>query len=148
MWWIWLLAALVALVIEIVGSGLIFGGLALAALAAAITSAFLTGVLPGAIVFAVVSVGYLIGLRPTALRLLTGQSGLRLGSSSGPKALIGRRAVVHRQITPLAGQIRLGQGEFWSARPYDGKDVIPKGSTVEILHVEGLTALVAREESS
>ena len=143
MWWLWLVVALAAAIAEIAASGLVFGGVAGAALAAAIVAVFVPAILPEAIVFAAVSVIYLIALRPTALRFLTEHSRPLLGSG-GTSTLVGRHAVVTEEVTAHGGQVRLGKGEFWSARSYDGKDVIAVGTTIEIAYVEGLTALVWR----
>lgn len=144
MWWIWLLVALSAAVAEVAVSGLVFGGLAGAALAATVFALFIPGIVPGAIVFAAVSVVYLIVIRPTVFHRLTGLSQPRLTSHGVPASLIGRRALVTEAVTSSDGQIRIGDSEFWSARAYDEKDVFPEGEEVEIVLVEGLTALVWR----
>jgi hypothetical protein len=39
--------------------------------------------------------------------------------------------------------VRIGDGEFWSARSYDPDDLIPIGAPAEVMVVDGLTALVA-----
>jgi membrane protein implicated in regulation of membrane protease activity len=144
MWWIWLLIALGSLVAEIAVSGLVFGGIAGAAVAAGIVGVIVPGILPGAIAFLAVSIIYLVGLRGTALRLLTGQTGVHTALPGDSKSLMGRHAIVTEEVTGHAGQIRIGKSEYWSARAFDGKDVIPEGATVEIVLVEGLSALVAR----
>jgi membrane protein implicated in regulation of membrane protease activity len=41
--------------------------------------------------------------------------------------------------------VRIG-GEEWSARPYDETLTIPKGTTVDVLQIEGATALVYPRE--
>lgn len=140
--WIWLLVALIAAVIEVAASGLFFAGVSAAAVLAAICALFIPGVLPAAIVFAAGSVLYLLALRPTVLRLLPSPPQERLSSRSGPARLAGRRGISTQEITGHSGQIRIGNGEFWSARSYDADEVIPEGTTVEVVLVEGLTALV------
>ena len=147
MWWIWVLIAVAAVIGELVGSGLVFGGIAAAAAAAALVSVFVGGILPGAITLLVVSVLYLVSLRPIALRMLESHTSLALPGPSTARGLIGRKAIVTQDVTPHSGQVRVGDGEFWSARLYDGKETIPVGSLVEIALVEGLTALVWREEA-
>jgi hypothetical protein len=39
--------------------------------------------------------------------------------------------------------LRIGDGEFWSARSYDPDDLIPVGASAEIEVVDGLTVLVS-----
>jgi membrane protein implicated in regulation of membrane protease activity len=57
--------------------------------------------------------------------------------------VVGRQAVVTQAVDAQEGQIRIGQGEFWSARSFDPQERIPVGTRVEVLMVEGITALVA-----
>ncbi len=45
--------------------------------------------------------------------------------------------------TGARGQVRIGTEE-WSARPADGDEGIAAGDTVEIVGLEGVTALVRR----
>jgi membrane protein implicated in regulation of membrane protease activity len=40
------------------------------------------------------------------------------------------------------GQVKIG-GEVWTARPYDESDVFEPGSRVDVMKIEGATALVA-----
>jgi len=44
-----------------------------------------------------------------------------------------------------AGQVKIG-GELWSSRPYDETLTIPVGSTVDVMLIEGATALVYPRE--
>jgi hypothetical protein len=39
--------------------------------------------------------------------------------------------------------VRIGDGEFWSARSYDPDDLIPVGASAEVMVVDGLTVLVS-----
>jgi membrane protein implicated in regulation of membrane protease activity len=41
--------------------------------------------------------------------------------------------------------VKIG-GQEWSARPYDEVSVIPAGSEVDVLQIEGATALVHPRE--
>lgn len=146
-WWLWLIVALIAVVVEIVGSGLVFVGIAGAALITAIIAVFIPSILVQAIVFAVASTAYLIGLRPPVLRLVSGQHPSLFTTHPVAHDLIGRRAIVTQEVTQDGGQIRIGHGEFWSARAYDQNRTMTPGSRVEIMMVEGLTALVAPVET-
>jgi membrane protein implicated in regulation of membrane protease activity len=60
-------------------------------------------------------------------------------------ALVGRQARVVQEVTGHAGRVRIG-GEEWSARAYDETLVIPPGTTVDVIEIEGATALVYPRE--
>lgn len=143
MWWLWLIVALIAAVVEVVGSGLVFIGVAGAALVAAIIAVFVPAILVQAIVFAAASAGYVILLRPTVLRLISGQHLTLPGPQSTTQHVVGRRGIVTHEVNEDGGQIRIGHGEFWSARSYNADETLPEGSRVEVVLVDGLTALVA-----
>jgi membrane protein implicated in regulation of membrane protease activity len=64
---------------------------------------------------------------------------------SGTAALIGRTSYVLEEVTAQAGKVRIG-GELWSARPYDETLVIPASTTVDVMQIEGATALVYPRE--
>ena len=49
------------------------------------------------------------------------------------------------EVTRSSGLVRL-KGEDWTARPYDSTLVIPQGATVDVLAIEGATALVYPQE--
>jgi membrane protein implicated in regulation of membrane protease activity len=81
-------------------------------------------------------------VRPVAMKQLRQPPVMR----SGTAALVGREALVVTEVTKNAGLVRIG-GEEWTARPYDSTVVIPAGATVDVLAIEGATALVhPREE--
>ncbi|NDB18032.1 MAG: NfeD family protein [Actinobacteria bacterium] len=89
---------------------------------------------------AVVSLGF---LRPLALRMF--RKGTRL--PTGTDALLGATGVVVRAIGETGGQVKL-RGEVWSARSHGGS-AIAEGSTVDVVAIEGATAVVvARTEGS
>ena len=60
-------------------------------------------------------------------------------------ALVGRPATVLEEVTGRGGRVRIG-GEVWSARAYDETQVIPAGSTVDVMEIDGATALVYPRE--
>jgi membrane protein implicated in regulation of membrane protease activity len=119
--------------------GLFFlGPVAIAAGAAALASLLGAGTAGSLIVFIVCSIASLLFLRPIARRHVR----LPALSRTGTDALIGRKAVVTKQVDALGGRVRVG-GEEWSARAYlDGK-TFQEGQTVDIIQIEGVTALVA-----
>ncbi|HYK66313.1 MAG TPA: NfeD family protein [Streptosporangiaceae bacterium] len=140
-WVIWLIVAVVLGTAEIMTTTLAFGLVGVAALLAA-GAGFFGG--DAAIQFGVFVVASALGLgvaRPFALRHIRQPPMLR----SGTAALIGRPAVVLEEVGPHSGRVRIG-GEVWSARSYDDTTVIPAGKTVDVMHIEGATALVYPRE--
>jgi membrane protein implicated in regulation of membrane protease activity len=136
-WFVWLLVAVGLAVGEIFTPGLFFlGPVALAAGAAAIAAA-LSGTLAALVVFLACSALSLAFLRPIA------RSHLRLPqlARTGTAALVGRRAVVLRRVDSGDGLVRIG-GEDWSARPFVDGSVIEVGTPVDVVEIQGATALV------
>ena len=140
-WIIWLIVAAVLGVAEILTATLAFGLVAVAALVGAgVGAAGGNGALQfGA--FAVASAAGLGMVRPFAMRHIRHPPLLRTGTA----ALVGRSAYVLDEVTAHGGRVRIG-GEEWSARPYDETLTIPKGSTVDVMQIEGATALVYPRE--
>jgi membrane protein implicated in regulation of membrane protease activity len=140
-WIIWVIIAAVLGTIELVTTTLAFGLVALAAIVAAVAGAAGGG---AAIQFGAFVVASAVGLgiaRPFALRHVRQPPMLRTGTA----ALVGRAATVLEEVTGHGGRVRIG-GEVWSARAYDETQVIPAGSTVDVLQIEGATALVYPRE--
>jgi membrane protein implicated in regulation of membrane protease activity len=142
MWlWIWLVVAVAAAIGEALTYDLFLASVAGAALLTAITVL----ILPGAAqvgVFAVLSLLGIFVVRPAAKAAL----GLNHASNDSIGVrhthVIGRRAVVTQTVTLDGGQIRIGQGEFWSARAYEPTDRFEPGDPVRVVLIEGVTALV------
>jgi len=141
LWVIWLIAAAVLGVAELLTATLALGLLAVAAAVAAVTGlAGLAG--PGQIgVFVVAAVAGLGLVRPLAVRHLRKPPPLRTGTA----ALIGRSALVLEDVSAHGGRVRIG-GEEWTSRPYDETLVIPAGSTVDVIEINGATAVVYPRE--
>ncbi len=60
----------------------------------------------------------------------------------GHENVVGRRGIVTETVDAGGGQIRIGQSEFWTARPFDPAHTLPPGDLAEVLLVDGVTALV------
>ncbi len=89
------------------------------------------------VAFLLVSVA-LIGLvRPIARRHLSQSAAHRTGVA----ALIGAHAVVLERVDAHGGRIKLA-GEVWSARSYDERSVHEAGQSVDVIQIDGATALV------
>jgi membrane protein implicated in regulation of membrane protease activity len=137
-WLIWALAAVLLAVGEIFTPGLFFlGPVALAAVAAGVTAAVGLGVAIQLLVFIVGSVASVLVLRPLARSHLHMPAALRTGTA----ALEGTKAVVLQRVDVNGGRVRIG-GEEWSARAYMEDQVLEPGTRVEVVKIEGATALV------
>ncbi len=60
---------------------------------------------------------------------------------TGIEALKGRQAVVVERVDGRDGRVKLG-GEIWSARSYDTSLVFEAGQEVDVVEIEGATAVV------
>jgi membrane protein implicated in regulation of membrane protease activity len=143
MWVVWLLLAVVLGVAELLTLTFALGLLAAAAVAAGLSGALGLPTALQVVVFAVTAGAGLVVVRPIALRHLRQPPSLRTGVA----ALVGREAVTLTEVTRHGGRARIG-GEEWSARPYDPDSVIPVGVTVDVLAIEGATALIYPREAS
>jgi membrane protein implicated in regulation of membrane protease activity len=137
-WLVWAIVAVALAIGEIVTPGLFFlGPVALAAVAAAVAAALGGGLLASTIVFLAGAVASLAVLRPIA------RAHIRLPAiaRTGTDALVGRKALVVRRVDAVGGRVRIG-GEEWTARPYLDGAVLEEGAQVEVVEIEGATALV------
>lgn len=137
-WVIWSIVALVLVVGEIFTPGMFFlGPVALAAVAAAIVDLVGGGAILQLIVFIAGAIASVLIVRPIARSHLHVPAPLRTGTA----ALTGAKAVVLQRVDSDGGLVRIG-GEEWSARAYmDGQSYEP-GARVEVVKIEGATALV------
>jgi len=137
-WLIWAIAAVLLSVGEIFTPGMFFlGPVALAAVAAAVVALVGVGVALQFVVFIAGSVATVAFLRPIARRHLHMPAALRTGTA----ALEGTKAVVLERVDANGGRVRIG-GEEWSARAYMEDQVLEPGTRVEVVKIEGATALV------
>jgi membrane protein implicated in regulation of membrane protease activity len=137
-WVFWLIFAAVLAAGEVATLGFFLGAVALAALPAAAVAAAGGSLSLQLIVFILCSVGSLAFLRPVARRHLHTPPSIRTGTA----ALIGSRATVLERVDAGGGRVKIG-GEEWTARPYDEDEVYEQGARVEVLKIEGATALVS-----
>ncbi|PBC77159.1 membrane protein implicated in regulation of membrane protease activity [Streptomyces sp. TLI_235] len=136
--WIWWLLAAVGLGIPLVVTAMPeFAMFAIGAGAAAITAALGAGVVPQFLVFVAVSVALLVFVRPIAYRQL--QKGPAI--KTGIEALQGATAVVQEKVDGEGGRIKLN-GEIWSARALHPGSVYEPGQQVDVVEIQGATALV------
>jgi membrane protein implicated in regulation of membrane protease activity len=137
-WLIWAIAAVLLSVGEIFTPGMFFlGPVALAAVAAAVVALLGVGVALQLVVFIAGSIATVAFLRPIARRHLHMPAALRTGTA----ALEGTKAVVLQRVDVNGGRVRIG-GEEWSARAYIEDQVFEPGTRVEVVKIDGATALV------
>ncbi len=140
-WVAWLIAAAVLAVAEYFTLTLALGLLAVAALVAAVVAGLGGALLLQVLAFAITAAVGLLIVRPIARRQMTHPPLVREGSY----ALVGKRAVVIEEVTGTQGLIKLS-GEVWSARALDEDQVIPVGASVDVMEIEGATAIVYPRE--
>ena len=137
--WMWLAASGALLVVEILTVDLLFASLAFSALLAAGANALGFNVVIQGVVFGLGAIGSLMFLRPIALRHLKKKPA---DHATNIEALIGAPAMTLSAITEHDGLVKLS-GETWSARSNTGE--IEVGSQVEVVAIEGATAVVKRK---
>jgi membrane protein implicated in regulation of membrane protease activity len=137
-WVIWMVAAAVLLGGEMLTLTLFLGPLSLAAVLAALVALAGGSVELQVAAFVAGAVASLAIVRPIARRHLRAPPHTRTGAA----ALIGQSALVLERVDRESGMVKIG-GEVWTARTYDDDDVIEPGKRVEVLKIDGATALVA-----
>ena len=137
-WVWWMIAAGVLAVGEIATLGFFLGPIAIAAALAGIVALIGVGLAAHWIVFIAASLASVLVLRPIARRHLRTPASLRTGTA----ALVGGQATVVQRVDRDGGQVKIG-GEVWTARSYDEDDSFEPGTRVEVMKIDGATALVA-----
>jgi membrane protein implicated in regulation of membrane protease activity len=137
--WVWWLVVAAALGIPLVVTAMPeFGMFAVGAVAAAGTAGLGAGTVIQVLVFVVVSVALIAVVRPIANR----HAAQRPQLATGVDALKGRQAVVLERVDGGAdGRIKLA-GEIWSARALDPDRAYEVGQEVDVVEIEGATAIV------
>lgn len=138
-WAAWLALALALGAVEAATVDFVFimlaGGAAAGGAAAAFGAPF-----PIQVVVAVVVATALLGLvRPEIKRrMLAGSPQVAMGTAS----YVGRTAEVTSEVTATGGRVRIG-GEEWSARLVADALPVPVGAEVQVVTIDGATAVVA-----
>ncbi|MFG3201494.1 NfeD family protein [Streptomyces sp. NPDC048192] len=136
--WVWWLVGAAALGIPLVVTAMPeFGMFAVGAVAAAVAAALGFDAVLQVLVFVVVSVALIAVVRPIAAR----HSRQRPQLATGIEALKGRQAVVLERVDGSGGRIKLA-GEVWSARALDTGRAYEVGQEVDVVDIEGATAIV------
>lgn len=137
MGWVWWIVTAVLLLLAESATATL--ACLMAAVAAAIAAALavlglpLAGQIP---VFLAASAGLIAFLRPVVMRHQS-----RPGLRTGVAALVGSDALVTSRVDAYTGRIKLS-GQIWTARAYDPEAVFEPGAVVQVLEIDGATALV------
>jgi membrane protein implicated in regulation of membrane protease activity len=111
--------------------------------AGALVAAGVAVVVPGlfwlqVVVGLIAAAAMLVVIRPLLVRKMHHHGELKTGTAH----VVGRSGVVVREVSPDGGgSIRLA-GELWTAKPFDGHSTIAPGIRVEVMEVDGATAVV------
>ena len=137
-WVVWAIVTVLLALGEIFTPGLFFlGPIALAALASTVVAALGGGIWVQIVVFGAGSFAAVGLLRPIARRHLKMPYAIRTGTA----ALEGAKAVVLQRVDSRGGRVKIG-GEEWSARSYMVDGEFDVGTEVEVVQIQGATALV------
>jgi membrane protein implicated in regulation of membrane protease activity len=136
-WLVWTIVAAVCAGAEALTLTLVLGFVSVAAILALVV-AVIGGPVPVQLVaFIAGSIGLVGAARPIAKSHLQTPAALR----SGTDALVGKSALVLETVDAHHGQVKIG-GEIWTARAYVEDQVLEAGTSVDVVKIQGATALV------
>ncbi|AZQ33806.1 MULTISPECIES: NfeD family protein [Streptomyces] len=137
--WVWWLIGAAALGIGLVITAMPeLGMLAVGAVAAAVVAGIFGGdAVIQVVAFVVISTALIAVVRPIANR----HRAQRPQLATGIEALKGKQAVVLERVDASGGRIKLA-GEVWSARALDTDRAYEVGQEVDVVDIEGATAIV------
>lgn len=144
--WIgWVVLILAFIIIEMLTLEFTFLMLALGSVGGLVSGLFGVPWWAQLVIGAVLSVLLLFALRPPLLRAL------RKGDHHAPtnvEGLLGLPGLAVTTLTRIGGQVRLANGETWTARLTPGSDVaeLGPGDGVRVASIDGATAVVTPAE--
>jgi membrane protein implicated in regulation of membrane protease activity len=145
----WAALAALAFVGELLTVSLFLLFFSFGAVVGLLAALFGFGIAVQAVGFVAASVLSMAILRPTFLKRLSLGGGERYRRHRG---ITGESAVVTEEIEAGGkGMVRVGSGEFWTARSLHPDEKLEEGTRVRVLDTDGLTALVdpfEKEEKS
>ncbi len=136
---LWLAAVILLFVGEALTVGLVSIWFGVGALAGLLTSFFTRNVWVQLTIFLVVAIVCLLAVRPLVKRFMAPRS-----VATNADRAVGEEGVVLESIDNLSaqGQIKV-QGAVWTARTEADGELIPAGTRVRVLRIEGVRAIVA-----
>jgi membrane protein implicated in regulation of membrane protease activity len=144
-WVVWLVLILIFITIEMASLELTFLMLALGSVGGLVSGLLGAPWWLQLVIAAVLSMALLLGIKPPLIRAL------RRGADPTPSnvdALLGLHGRVISSIGETGGQVRLANGETWTARLSSVTDqrVVEPGERILVTAIEGATAVVVPEE--
>ena len=138
MWQIWLIAAGVFIIGEIITVGFLLFWLGIASLIAMVVSFFTSNVILQMTVFVISSAILIFATKPLVKKISRKDN-----ISTNVYSIIGKNAIVIKDIDSIngVGQIKV-DGEVWSAEGINGSN-IEKGTEVEVTEIDGVRAIVS-----
>ncbi len=141
-WQVWLVAALLLFVAEMLAPGFWLLSVAVGCLAAGLVSLVIPGAVVPALSFAAGTLLSLVGIRPFLLKHLHARGS---DLKTNVDALAGKVGVVSERVDPSTGKGRVVvEGEDWRAASLMDAALEP-GTRVMIVRVEGATLYVDKE---
>jgi membrane protein implicated in regulation of membrane protease activity len=139
-WVLWVIAAGVFGIGEMLTPSFFLAPFALGAGVAAVVDAVGAGELASWVAFVVVSLLCLLVVRPIARSHMKVPPQIRTGTA----LLVGKQAIVLERIANNEGVgcVKI-DGEVWTARALDDDQVIEQGARVQVIDIRGATALVS-----
>lgn len=144
MWQIWLIAAGIFFVAEIITIGFLIFWLGIGALLAMIVSFFTSNIIIQTAVFVISSTILIFTTKPLVNKITKNDKTV----STNVYSIIGKRGIVIEDINLVEGkgQIKV-DGEVWSAI-CNGNVTIPSGTEITVLEIRGVKALVEPIDST
>ena len=138
MWLIWLIAAGVFFIAEMITVGFLIFWLGIGALLAMIISFFTSNVIIQTTTFVISSIILILLTKPLVNKFL----GNKPDIPTNVYSIIGKKGIVIEDInvTSGTGQVKI-KGEVWSAL-CDENITIPKGTEVNVLEIQGVKVFV------
>lgn len=138
MWQIWLIAAGIFLIAEIITSGFLVFWLSISALITMIVSFFTDNLIIQSSVFLISSIILILATKPLTKKFFSPKNTNKTNAYS----IIGKQAIVVQEINPEKGigQIKVNK-EVWSAMSEENT-IISQDSKVTILKIDGVKAIV------
>ena len=140
-WVTWVGIAVVLAIVELMSLDLVLLMFAIGALGAAVASGLGAPIWVALMVFAAVSTALLFLVRPPLVERLHAGPTLQTGHQN----LVGREAIVIEPVDSRSGRVKLAS-EIWSART-DGAESFDTGAEVNVIRIDGATAVVTGKES-
>jgi membrane protein implicated in regulation of membrane protease activity len=136
---LWIVAGVVLAVGELFTVSFFLVTFALGAFAAALAAGLGAPLALQGVVFTVVSVASMLGVRPVLRRYLTSSS----DDAPAVGEITGHEAVVLETVDLDRGMVKI-DGETWQARALDSGQVLEPGERVHVVQIKGATAIVWR----